>query len=68
MSTPLNAIASTENAEIRGTQWNDRDEDGVRNADEPGLVDWTVFLEHAPKRLLDSGETSTTTEAKVVPN
>lgn len=30
---------------IRGIKWNDRDADGIQDADEPGVAGWTVYLD-----------------------
>ncbi len=32
-------------AEIHGTKWNDLDGDGIRDAGEPGLPGWTIYLD-----------------------
>jgi hypothetical protein len=49
--------------EINGTKWNDLDQDGERDADEPGLAGWTIFLDANGNGDLDAGETSTLTNA-----
>ncbi|MBO9998319.1 MAG: tandem-95 repeat protein [Cyanobacteria bacterium SID2] len=48
---------------IRGSKWNDLDSDGVRDVSEPGLAGWTIYLDANDNGILDSGETSTVTDA-----
>ena len=48
--------------EIRGGVWDDADGDGVWDAGEPGLENWTVYLDQNQNDRLDVGETSTTTD------
>lgn len=57
------SVDATDTAEIRGTQWEDKNDNGVQDADEPGLAGWTVFLDENFNGKLDPGETSTTTDA-----
>ncbi|MCY2993289.1 MAG: hypothetical protein NTY19_36225 [Planctomycetota bacterium] len=59
---------SIANGSLRGTIWQDVNVDGVRNRDpvtnaftEPGLADWTVFLDLNRDRVADPGEPSTLT-------
>ena len=47
--------------EIHGINWNDLDEDGVRDANEPGLEGWTIYLDDNQNGELDAGELSTVT-------
>ena len=49
--------------EIRGTVFDDQNDDGYKETDEPGLENWTVFLDANENGILDSGETSTLTDA-----
>ena len=49
--------------EIRGSKWNDVDGDGLRDAGEAGLVDWTIYLDRNNTGRLDAGDLSTTTDA-----
>jgi protocatechuate 3,4-dioxygenase beta subunit len=58
------------NGSIEGTIWNDIDGDGDRAIDpatglptEPGLADWTVFIDANGNGVLDDTEISTTTGA-----
>ena len=48
---------------ISGVKFKDLDSDGVRDANEPGLFGWTIFIDANGNGTLDSGETSTTTGA-----
>src|SRR5262249_55713094 len=48
-------------ATIRGLKFLDRDGDGTRDEDEPGLAGWTIFLDQNQNGALDLGELSTTT-------
>jgi len=61
---------SLTNGSIRGTVWNDMNVDGIRQTDpstgaftEPGLADWTIFLDVANFGILDPGEIFTLTDA-----
>ena len=56
-------INSDLRGEIHGSKWHDLDADGVRDAGEPGLADWTIFLDDDNDGILDAGETSTLTDA-----
>lgn len=42
--------------EIRGTKWHDVDGDGVRDAGEPGLPGWTVYLDENNNGRLDDDD------------
>jgi ice-binding like protein/SdrD B-like protein/uncharacterized protein DUF4214 len=48
---------------IRGAKFRDVNGNGVRNAGEPGLQGWTIFLDTNDNGFLDAGETSTLTDA-----
>ncbi|MBM4000736.1 MAG: hypothetical protein FJ297_14565 [Planctomycetes bacterium] len=39
---------------IEGTKWNDRDGDGNRDANEPGIEGWTVFLDRNRNKKRDT--------------
>jgi hypothetical protein len=61
---------SMTNGSIQGVIWNDTNANGVRETNpttgeftEPGLADWTVFLDTNNNRALDAGEISTVTDA-----
>ena len=49
--------------EIRGSKWNDLNGNGERDADEPGLEGWTIFIDDNQNGDLDEGELSTVTDA-----
>ncbi len=58
------------NGSINGSVWNDVNIDGVRNTDpltgdftEPGLADWTIFLDTNNNGVFDPTEMSTVTDA-----
>lgn len=58
------------NGSIQGTVWNDLNADGIRQTDpstgaftEPGIADWTVFLDLNNNRVLDGAEVFTQTDA-----
>lgn len=55
------SIAVDSGAQIRGVKWLDTDGDGLRDAGEPGLEGWTIFLDSNGNGLLDTGERSTVT-------
>lgn len=48
--------------EIHGSKWHDLDEDGIQDANEPGLANWTMYLDQNQNGQLDSGETSVLTD------
>ena len=50
-------------ATIRGTKFNDLDKDGVRDDGEPGLADWTIYLDLNWNGRMDDDEPRTTTLA-----
>jgi subtilisin-like proprotein convertase family protein len=47
---------------ISGQKFNDLNADGIKQAGEPGLAGWTIFLDTDNDGTLDTGETSTTTD------
>ncbi|MBD1911854.1 MULTISPECIES: choice-of-anchor Q domain-containing protein [unclassified Leptolyngbya] len=49
------------NGSISGIKFNDLDRDGVLDVGEPGLSDWTIYLDINDNGLLDAGEVSTLT-------
>lgn len=49
--------------EIRGSTWHDVDGDRVRDAEEPALAGWTIYLDQNQNSQLDAGEVTTTTDA-----
>lgn len=48
---------------LHGLKWNDRNGDGVKDADEPGLAGWTIFVDADGDGVLDDGEKKATTDA-----
>lgn len=50
-------------ADVRGTVWNDVNADGVRGAGDPGLADWTVFLDVNHDGAPSFGERTAATDA-----
>ena len=50
-------------ASIAGAKFGDTDGDGARDAGEPGLPGWTIFLDTNGNGVLDGGEQSTQTAA-----
>jgi hypothetical protein len=47
---------------ISGFKWNDLDGDGVKEAGEPGLEDWIIFIDSNTNGMLDEGERWAETE------
>jgi len=43
-------------AEVHGRKWHDLNGDGQRDAEEPGLPDWTIYLDLNANAQLDGGE------------
>jgi uncharacterized repeat protein (TIGR01451 family) len=50
--------------EIHGMKWHDLDADGVKDAGEPGLPNWTIFIDYDWDGILDPGEPFTYTDQK----
>ncbi|MCA9169716.1 MAG: tandem-95 repeat protein, partial [Planctomycetales bacterium] len=62
---------TVQNGAIQGTIWNDVNRDGIRNSllgafTEPGLPDWTVYLDLNRNGAFDSSEPSAVTDAEGV--
>jgi hypothetical protein len=53
-----------ETGSISGTKWNDLDGDGVQDDNEPGLEDWTIYIDDNQNGELDDNEVSTTTDSE----
>lgn len=53
-----------ETGSIAGVKWNDLDGDGTRDANEPGLSDWTIYIDQNRNGRLDDGERSTQTDTQ----
>ncbi|MFN6010713.1 MAG: Calx-beta domain-containing protein, partial [Microcystis sp.] len=58
----VNVSIQDNDAEIKGTVWNDIDGNAVNNS-EPSLSGWTVYLDTNNNNQLDTGETTTQTNA-----
>ena len=41
--------------EIRGAKWHDLDADGIKDASEPGLEGWTIYIDEDDDGVFDSG-------------
>ncbi len=65
-TTPPPGPEPTPGSSLTGTAWHDLDGNGKREAGEPALPDWTVFLDANGNDALDEGETSAVTNAKGV--
>jgi beta propeller repeat protein len=61
LGTGLGTAATT--GQISGFKWNDLDGDGVREADEPGLAGWTIYLDNNQNGVFDDDEVSALTDA-----
>src|SRR5262249_41877179 len=48
---------------ISGTKFNDLNGDGIRQANEPGLADWVIYIDANNNGVLDADETYTITDA-----
>lgn len=48
------AIAEVSTGSISGIKWNDQNVDGVKDPGEPGLTDWTIYLDKNENGVLDS--------------
>jgi hypothetical protein len=53
-----------EDGEIRGTIFDDLEADGIRDATDPGLEGWLVYLDFSGNGQLDAGEPETLTDAQ----
>ncbi|MFM6729460.1 MAG: S8 family serine peptidase, partial [Dolichospermum sp.] len=58
----VNVSIQDNDAEIKGTVWNDLDGNATDN-NEPNLSGWTVYLDSNNNNQLDTGETTTQTDA-----
>lgn len=56
-------IFELEMASIAGQKYEDVNGNGSKDAGEPGLPGWTIFLDQNGNNTLDAGESSTTTDA-----
>ncbi len=53
--------AASATGEIRGSAWNDLDDDGIWDGNEPGLPNWEVYLDLNASGAWNTGEPKTTT-------
>ncbi|MBN1512376.1 MAG: choice-of-anchor D domain-containing protein, partial [Phycisphaerae bacterium] len=53
--------AASATGEIRGSAWNDLDDDGIWDGNEPGLSNWEVYLDLNASGAWNTGEPKTTT-------
>ena len=58
----MNASFGSARGTVYGWLWNDVDLDATRDAEEPVLEGWTVFIDTNENGILESGETSTTSD------
>ncbi|MEB3887423.1 S8 family serine peptidase, partial [Lyngbya sp. CCY1209] len=56
------AVSPDEPGSISGQKWNDLDTDGDKDDDEPGLADWTIYIDENNNGQLDPEEPSTVTD------
>ncbi|TAK56769.1 MAG: T9SS type A sorting domain-containing protein, partial [Bacteroidetes bacterium] len=56
-------LANFQLSSISGQKFNDMDGDGVKDAEDTGLQNWTIFLDNNGNDTLDVSETSTLTDA-----
>ncbi len=59
--TGLNFGVHASGGEIHGVKFDDLDGDAVRDASEPGLSGWKIYLDLNNNQILDTGEPSTVT-------
>ena len=55
--------ATPATGEIRGSAWNDLDDDGIWDSNEPGLPNWEIYLDLNASGAWNTGEPQTTTAA-----
>ena len=61
-TTSVGALAR--NCTISGTKWSDLDADGVRDAGEPGIANYVVYIDANHNNAFDPGEPTATTDAE----
>ena len=59
---PAQNIGNFELAKIRGIKFDDLDEDGRQDSNEPGLAEWMIFLDGNDNERLDDSERFTLTD------
>ena len=55
-------VGTAPNGEVHGFKWNDTDSDGIKDAGEAGLSNWTIFADLDNDGTLDAGEPSDVTD------
>ncbi len=60
----FNALFAPDAGGIEGSKWNDLDQDGIQDGDEPVLEDWTIYLDQNQNGELDEDEAFTVTDAE----
>jgi hypothetical protein len=60
---PKNGAPPQQKGKISGIKWNDINGDGDKDADEPGLANWKIYLVNTPNGQWDSGEPYQMTDA-----
>jgi SdrD B-like domain len=61
-SVGLSSLTNT-GGSISGVKFSDNNQNGMRDADEPGLSDWVIYLDTNNNHMLDDGEVYTITDA-----
>lgn len=51
-----------QDAQIHGVKWNDWDNDGVKDPNEPGLANWRIYLDENANGLWDNNEPNDLTD------
>ncbi|MFH0749833.1 MAG: SdrD B-like domain-containing protein [Candidatus Gottesmanbacteria bacterium] len=59
-------FTNTQRGAISGHKYNDLNGNGGHDSDEPGLPEWTIFIDGNDNQAIDSGETSTPTDSSGV--
>ncbi len=59
----FNALFAPNAGGIEGSKWNDLDQDGIKDGDEPVLEDWTIYLDENENGELDEDEAFMVTDA-----
>ena len=54
-------VTISDSPEIQGTKFEDRNGDGIKSLNEPGLAGWTIYVDANDNGVLDSGEVWTVT-------
>ena len=59
----MSVTVSQRPSEIHGAKWHDRDADGTRDNDEPGLGGWRIYIDQNANGEWDEGEPSALTDS-----